>query len=215
MDLRQDRSAGNESKLYVNRAAAGEAFRKSESHKTTMKRLSLSFLAVAIPLAAQNRPAQQQNPEGPAAVDLPEAQIAGTIAGERFSKPEKQGDWPAIAAAADGSVYVLWIEWNDNDADQVLVRRRDSKGRWGPEIPIPDGNWDHYSPTIVAMPGGAAMAVWAAQSGGNYDLFSATVTAASKVSKPQRLTTAPFSDFNAPAPSPAARHVTPGWYNLR
>ena len=120
-----------------------------------MKRLGLIGFVIAISIAAQNRSAQQQNPEGPAAVDLPEAQIAGTIAGERFSNPEKQGDWPAIAAAADGSVYALWIEWNDKDADRVLLRRRDSKGQWGPEIPIPDGNWDHYSPASVGMGGGA------------------------------------------------------------
>ncbi len=179
-----------------------------------MKRLSLIGFVLALSLGAQNRSARQQNPEGPTGLDLPEAQIAGTIPGERFSNPGKQGDWPAIAAAADGSVYALWIEWNDKDADRVLFRHRDGKGQWGPEMPIPDGNWDHYSPAIVAMPGGA-MAVWAGQSDGNYDLFAATITAAGKVSKPQRLTTAPFSDFNVRAVSDPSGNVTLVWQSFR
>ena len=41
--------------------------------------------------------------EGPAAMNLPAATIAGEIAGDRVSDPDKQGDWPAIAYARDGS----------------------------------------------------------------------------------------------------------------
>ena len=38
--------------------------------------------------------------EGGARVNLPPAQIAGEITGDRASDPDKQGDWPAIAYAA-------------------------------------------------------------------------------------------------------------------
>src|ERR1043166_53148 len=131
-------------------------------------------------------------------VNLPPAKIAGELPAERVSNPEKQGDWPSIAYAADGALYAFWIEWNDKDADRVLVRRRDEQGRWGKEIAIADGNWDHYSPAIVAR-GEGAMAIWSGQSAGNYDLFTAEISSAGRVSKVQRLTTAPFSDFNARA----------------
>jgi len=43
--------------------------------------------------------------EGPARVDLPPAQLAGEILGDRVSNPDKQGDWPAIAATQDGSLW--------------------------------------------------------------------------------------------------------------
>src|SRR5579885_1181632 len=80
--------------------------------------------------------------EGPAKVDLPPAKIAGEIPGDLVSNAGKQGDWPAIAYAKDGSLWAIWIEWNDKDADRVLVRRRDPGGNWGAEIALEDGNWD-------------------------------------------------------------------------
>ena len=104
--------------------------------------------------------ASAQDPEGRRNVNLPAAQIAGEVAGERISNPDKQGDWPALAYGEEGSLWAVWVEWNDKDADRVLVKRRDPQGRWGKEIAIEDGNWDHYSPTIGARPKGA-MAIWA------------------------------------------------------
>src|SRR5271170_4149736 len=131
-------------------------------------RLLVSLVSLAVSGFAQ---------EGPVQANLPPATIAGELAGERVSNPGKQGDWPAIAYGKDGSLWAVWIEWNDRDADRVLVRRRDPQGNWGPPIPIDDGNWDHYSPAIVSTPAGA-MALWSGQSDGNYDLFAATVSAA-------------------------------------
>ncbi|MDQ2899679.1 MAG: hypothetical protein M3Y07_07740, partial [Acidobacteriota bacterium] len=158
-----------------------------------------------------------QNPERAAANNMPAAQIAGEIPGDRVSNPDKQGDWPAITYAKDGALYATWIEWNDKDADRVLVRRRDPQGKWGPEIAIDDGNWDHYSPTIVSRGSGGdgAMAIWSGQSDGNYDLFAATISASGQVSRPERLTTAPFADFNARAVSDAAGNVTLVWQSFR
>jgi hypothetical protein len=152
--------------------------------------------------------------EGRAGMNLPAAQISGEIGGDRASNPDKQGDWPAIAYGQDGSLWVVWIEWNDKDADRVLVRRRDPQGKWGGEIAIEDGNWDHYSPAIVATAGGA-MAIWSGQSDGNFDLFAAHIAADGKVSKPERLTTARFSDFNARAAADGAGNVTVVWQSFR
>ncbi|MDQ6665356.1 MAG: hypothetical protein M3Z23_13300 [Acidobacteriota bacterium] len=159
-------------------------------------------------------PAAAQNPEGPAANNLPAAQIGGEVPGDRVSNPDKQGDWPAIAYAKDGALFAIWIEWNDKDADRVLVRRRDPQGKWGSEVALGDGNWDHYSPTIVPR-GDGAMAIWSGQSDGNYDLFAATVSASGQVSRPERLTSAPFSDFNARAVSDEAGNVTLVWQSFR
>ena len=152
--------------------------------------------------------------EGPAAVPLPPAQIAGEISGERMSDPAKQGDWPAIAYARDGSLWAVWIEWNDKDADKVMVRRRDPQGKWSAPLALEDGNWDHYSPAIVPS-GSGAMAIWSGQSNGNYDLFAAAISPEGKAAKPQRLTTAPFSDFNARAAADAAGNVTVVWQSFR
>lgn len=152
--------------------------------------------------------------EGPAKVNLPPATLAGEISGERVSNADKQGDWPAISYARDGSLWAIWVEWNDKDADRVLVRRRDPGGKWGAQIAIEDGNWDHYSPAIVPA-GSGVMAIWSGQANGNFDLFATTIGSDGKFPKPQRLTTAPFSDFNARAAADSNGNVTVVWQSFR
>src|SRR5258708_5642506 len=154
---------------------------------------ALAYSLIVLSALAQ----RNQNPEGPAAVNLPPAVVAGEIQGDRVSNPEKQGDWPAIAYTKDGSLWAIWIEWNDKDADRVLLRRRDPQGKWGGEIVIEDGNWDHYSPAIVAVRGGV-VAILSRQSDGNYDPYSAPVSPSGGVSKTQPPTTAPLPTFHTP-----------------
>src|ERR1044071_61959 len=84
-----------------------------------------------------------QNPEGPVISNLPPATLAGEIPASLVSDPGKQGDWPAIAASEDGAIWAAWVEWNGNDADRVLARRRDPLGEWRAPIELKDGNWDH------------------------------------------------------------------------
>ena len=52
------------------------------------------------------------------------AEIAGEVSGERISHQDKQSDWPAIAYSHDGTLFATYIQWNDKDADHVVVRRR-------------------------------------------------------------------------------------------
>lgn len=155
-----------------------------------------------------------QNPEAPQIDDLGPARLSGEIPGDRASDPGKHSDWPAISYANDGSLYAIFIEWNDKDADRIVVRRRDPRGTWGAPVVIADGNWDHYSPAIVAR-GGNALALWSGQSDGNYELYAAEISANGKVSKPEKLTNAPFSDFNARAVSDSAGNVTVVWQSFR
>ena len=172
-----------------------------------MRHISIAviLLLCALPLSAQQgkkkkNAAAGQSPEGPVVLNLGPMTVAGEISGERVSNPDKQGDWPAITFGRDGSEWAIWVEWNDKDADRVLVARKPANGAWLAPMEIRDGNWDHYSPTIVAMPDGV-MALWSGQSDGNYDLFGAAISNNGTASKPERLTTARFSDFNARAVS--------------
>jgi hypothetical protein len=182
--------------------------------------IALVLLLCTLPLSAQQAKKKKKNnpnspnPEGPVALNMGPMTIAGEISGERVSDPNKQGDWPAVTYGRDGSEWAIWIEWNDKDADRVLVARRPANGAWQSPMEIQDGNWDHYSPAIVAVPEGV-MALWSGQSAGNYDLFAATILGDGKIAKPERLTTARFSDFNARAVSDAAGNVTVVWQSFR
>ncbi|HEV3197190.1 MAG TPA: hypothetical protein VGZ73_04770, partial [Bryobacteraceae bacterium] len=183
-----------------------------------MKQVTCLFLITALALHGQQGKKKKQaaldNPEGPQIVNLGEAKLAGEIPGERVSEAEKQSDWPAIAIATDGSLYAIYVVWNDKDADSIVVRRRDPGGKWDAPITIDDGVWDHYSPTIVAR-GNGAMAIWSGQAKSGFDLYAAEISPGGKVSKPTQLTRAPFSDFNARAVSDSAGNVTVVWQSFR
>jgi hypothetical protein len=183
-----------------------------------MKRVTCLILIAAFMLSAQQKPQKKKgaadNPEGPQIVNLPPAKLGADIAGERVSEEEKQSDWPAITTAADGSLYSVYVVWNDKDADNIVVRRRDASGKWDAPITIADGCWDHYWPTIVSR-GNGALAIWSGQAKSGFDLYASEISADGKASKPQRLTNAPFSDFNARAASDAAGNVTVVWQSFR
>ena len=96
-----------------------------------MKLLCLLLIStLALHAQAQKKKKGANNPEGPQIVNLGEAKLAGEISGERVSDPEKQSDWPAVAAASDGSFYAIYVLWNDKDADSIVVRRKDPSGKW-------------------------------------------------------------------------------------
>src|ERR1700676_5743829 len=141
-----------------------------------MKRLACLIL-ITCTLYAQGKKKKQaaDNPEAPQIVNLGEAKLAGEIPGERVSDPEKQSDWPAIATAADGSLYAVYVVWNDKDADTIVVRPRDPSGKWEAPITIDDGCWDHYWPTIVAR-GSGALAIWSGQAKSGFDLYASEIS---------------------------------------
>jgi hypothetical protein len=153
------------------------------------------------------------NPEGPTeAGEL--ATWAGVVPGQRVSDPSKQSDWPSIAYSKDGALWTIFVEWNDKNGDRTMVRRRDAQGNWGAAVELPDGNWDHYSPAIIGR-ASSAVAIWAGQSAGNFELFWSKISADGKAAKPARLTSAPFGDFNVRAVSDAEGTVTIAWQSFR
>jgi len=158
--------------------------------------------------------AKEDNPEGPAAVNLAPAKVGPGIGGDVISDPGDQSDWPAITYAADGSLFAVYIRWNGKDADSVIVRKRDPQGAWSTPVTVDDGSWDHYFPAIAAR-GNGALAVWSAQVDGNFELFASALAPDGSASKPERLTRAPHSDFNVRAASDASGNVTIVWQSFR
>ncbi len=138
------------------------------------------------------------------------ANIAGEIPGDRASDPDKQSDWPAIAYAADGSLYAIYIEWNDKDADRVVVRRRDSAGAWGK----PHRHRRRQLGPLLAHHRrprrGRARHLVRPVERQLRSLSPPRSRPTGAASKPERLTRAPFSDFNARAVADSAGNVTRG-----
>ena len=142
------------------------------------------------------------------------AETAGEIAASRVSREDRTSDWPAIATAPDGTLWTAYIEWDGEQSDQVVARRRDASGKWDEPVSIDDGNWDHYIPAIVTRPGGAYVA-WSAQKEGNFELYGADLSDAGKVSNLERLTNAPHGDIAVRATSDSEGNVTLAWQSFR
>ncbi len=165
-----------------------------------MRRLCTMILTLAATVAAQ----QPTDLGAAAKVNLPPAVIAGEVPAARLSDPSLTADWPAISGP-----WSIYIEWDGRDRDRVIVRRE------GLTIPLDDGSGDHYSPAIVALPGGAAMALWSGQVEGNFELFAAPISSEGKPVAVERLTRAPHGDFNARAVADAQGSVTVVWQSFR
>ncbi len=149
--------------------------------------------------------------------NLPPAAFAGELTAGRVSDGTQQSDWPAVAATADGAVWVAWIEWDGRDADRVLVSRKPAGGAWGAPVALDDGCADHYMPAIAARGNGVVVA-WSGQrqpGDGNFDLYAAEVSADGRPGKVEPLTRAPHGDFNARMAADRSGNVTLVWQSFR
>ena len=167
----------------------------------------LAFLACATSVSAQ------QEGEIPAA-ELEPATIAGEVRADRISREDVTSDWPALAAGPDGSLWVVYIEWDGEDSDKVVVRRRDPRGSWGDPAILDDGNWDHYIPAIAAVPDGA-MAFWSGRDEGDFDVFGAHVAPDGTVGPVTRIASGSHGDFHVRAAASTSGEVTVVWQSFR
>ena len=165
--------------------------------------------AIAFLVAACSQPTEPTAHE-----ELPPAEVAGNVPAQRVSPADRTADWPALAAGADGSVWIAYIEWNGHDADRVVIRRKSASGDWEEPVVPDDGNHDHYLPEIVAVPGGA-MAFWSGRDGSNFDLFAAGIGDDGAIGKIERIGAGAHSDFHPRAASDDEGNVTVAWQSFR
>jgi hypothetical protein len=180
--------------------------------------LVLTAICALLPAQQKKRKAagqkQSDSVESPPADNAALPDLAGVLAAEAVSDKEKQSDYPAIAYAADGSLWMVWVEWNDKDADRVMARRRSPQGAWSEPVQVSQGWGDHYLPAAAALNHGV-LVVWSAQVNGNFDLYSAAISDPGRVSRPERITSAAYSDFNVRAASDKTGNVTIVWQSFR
>ena len=155
-----------------------------------------------------------EQPATSASDELPPAEVAGEVASAIVSQSDRTADWPALASASDGSLWMAYVEWDGNAADTVVVRHRPPDGAWGEPIVIGDGNWDHYIPAIVAGPRGA-MVFWSGRDQGDFDLYAAKVDESGAVGEVEVVTNGPHSDFHPRAAADEGGNVTVAWQSFR
>ena len=164
-------------------------------------------------LACLTSVSAQQEAEVPFA-ELEPAMIAGEVSSDRISRKDVTSDWPALAAGSDGSLWAAYVEWDGEDSDTVVVRRRDPHGSWSDPSILDDGNWDHYLPAIAAVPDGA-MAFWSGRDEGDFDVFGAHVALDGTVGPVRRIASGSHGDFHVRAAASADGEVTVVWQSFR
>jgi len=142
----------------------------------------------------------------------PPIQFASAGSAERVSEPTKQGDFPAVASASDGSLWVAWVEWDGRNADRILARRW--QGSWQEPVQVSERTTDHYAPALVAR-GAGVLCVYPAQVDGNWDLYACSIEPSGKRSAVERLTRDPAPDFNVRAVADQKGDVTIAWQSFR
>ena len=96
------------------------------------------------------------------AQDLSEIVMAGTEV--------REDDLPSIAAAPDGSVWLVWLAYSDR-RDEIAVRPW-KDGEWGNMRYVPNTSGDVWLPQAGVDADGRLWVVWSQMLAGNWDIFA-------------------------------------------
>jgi len=118
-----------------------------------------------------------------------------SITSEAVGHQYRQDDWPALAAAPDGSVWVAWLSF-DGVRDDVAIRHYQN-GHWSNLHWVPNTSGDSWLPQIAVDAANRPWVVWSQQWRGNWDLYARRFDPVRQEWGPlERLTSAGPPDIN-------------------
>ncbi|MEO7649598.1 MAG: hypothetical protein ABIZ80_03965 [Bryobacteraceae bacterium] len=119
------------------------------------------------------------------------AQIKATAVGHEF----RQDDWPSIASAPDGSMWISWLSFAGDRDDVVMRHYKD--GKWGNIQWVPNTSGDSFLPQVAVDSSNRVWVVWSQMEKGNWDLYARRFDPEKQEwSTLERLTTDPLPDIN-------------------
>ncbi len=177
-------------------------------------------------------------PYGKASFALDRRVMADRVPGftQITNSPDEQ-DYPATAAAKDGTVWLAYTEfrhYKDHDrlrapltqpladfselkaspgGDQILLRKY-SNGAWSEPIAITEPGGDLYRPAVAVDGSGRPWVFWSANTKGNFDVWARAVENG-KPASPVQLTSEPGSDVDAAAATDSKGRVWVAWQGWR
>jgi hypothetical protein len=138
------------------------------------------------------------------------AQISSTAVGHQF----RQDDWPSIAAAPDGSLWIAWLSFV-GDRDDVVIRHY-SAGKWSNLQWVPGTSGDSFLPQVAVDASNRVWIVWSQQVGSNWDLYARRFDPAKQEwSALERLTKDPLPDINPRMASNGKGQFAVVWQGFR
>jgi hypothetical protein len=138
------------------------------------------------------------------------AQITSTAVGHQF----RQDDWPSIAAAPDGSLWIAWLSFV-GDRDDVVIRHY-SGGKWGNLQWVPGTSGDSFLPQVAVDASNRVWVVWSQQVNSNWDIYARRFDPAKQEwSALERLTKDPLPDINPRMASNGKGQFAVVWQGFR
>src|SRR5436309_1856568 len=118
-----------------------------------------------------------------------------TISSLAVGHEYRQDDWPAIAAAPDGSLWIAWLSFNGEHDDVAL--RHYQNGKWSNIHWAPNTSGDSWAPQVAVDASNRVWVVWSQQLDGNWDLYARRFDPAQQEwSSLERPTSNPLPDIN-------------------
>ncbi len=108
------------------------------------------------------------------------------------TSPDLTADYPALAAASDGSLWAAWVSY-DGKGERLLAARVTESGA-APPMEVTAG--EVFRPQVAADGGGRVWVVWSEQRDDNWDLY-ARAWNGNRWSAVERLTSSPGPDIYA------------------
>jgi len=126
----------------------------------------------------------------------------------------RQDDWPAVAAAPDGSVWAAWLSYQDGRDDLAIRRYRN--GKWGNMMWVPGTSGDSWMPQIAVDRRNRVWVVWSQMEDGNWDLYARPFNPEIQQWEPRlRLTTHAMPDIHPRLASGPGGRFAVAWQSFR
>jgi hypothetical protein len=123
----------------------------------------------------------------------------------KLSGSDAAADFPAMALAPDGALWVAWTDYHDK-ADEVLVS---GAGR----IHKVSGRGDHFAPTIAVDSSGRVHVIYSRKEGDTYQIYE-TVYTRGNWSRPAQLTRGTGSNLWPRLAAGRSDHLALTWQGL-
>jgi hypothetical protein len=138
------------------------------------------------------------------------SQITATAVGHEF----RQDDWPSIAAAPDGSLWIAWLSFV-GDRDDVVIRHY-SDGKWGSLQWVPGTSGDNFLPQVAVDSSNRVWVVWSEQVNNNWDIYARRFDPAMQEwGALERLSKDPLPDLNPRVASNGKGQFAVVWQGFR
>ena len=161
------------------------------------------------------QPAKSLAAESPLAQELQQTRHGDiTVSSIAVGHQYRQDDWPTLAAAPDGSLWVAWLSFDGQRDDVALRHYRDNK--WSNLHWVPNTSGDSWLPQVAVDASNRPWVVWSQQLDGNWDLYARCFDPAGQEWGPLvRLTTDPGPDINPRLASDGKGRFALVWQGLR